>query len=87
MFVPGGIRPRLRAELARKRSHECASAVSLAMIAGALGHLNQTDHWLEIGVREREPNILFAIYAPNFDGVRTNLRYQQIRRRMNLSGR
>ena len=46
-----------------------------------------TDHWLEIGVRERDPNALFVIYDPHFDGFRFNLRYQQIRRRMNLSGR
>ena len=56
----------------------------LAKSYAALGKKNQAVEWLEKGVEARVPDILSIKYAPAFDPIRTDARFQAILAKMNF---
>ena len=75
---------RLLGELEEKSRQQCVSAASLAVVALALEDADRALKWLDIAVRDLDPNLANLAPSPYFQFVRTDPRYQDILRRMNL---
>ena len=62
------------------------AALGLAQLSARLGDTNQTMVWLERAYQERIPWLLYLNVEPTFDSVRSDPRFQDLLRRLNLAG-
>ncbi|MHC4710565.1 MAG: protein kinase domain-containing protein [Planctomycetota bacterium] len=88
-FAEGGYRAamRLAAETLAARSR--TRHVAPMRIARLYAHAGETDlvlDWLERAFELREPNLPYIGVVPLFDGLRTDPRFDDLLRRMNLPG-
>ena len=62
----------------------CQSAYWMAMIHAVMGEKEEACRWLEVGCRERSPQMTYLSVDPRFDNLRSTRRFRDLLRRMNL---
>jgi Tfp pilus assembly protein PilF len=62
------------------------SAVDLAVLNVLVGRNQQALDWLEQGFRDRATDMMFLKVTPWFDKLRSEPRFQELLRKMNLAG-
>jgi serine/threonine protein kinase/Tfp pilus assembly protein PilF len=75
---------RLLAELRERAQRLYTPSWSFAAIYVGLGELDKAFDWLEKAVDEREPLMLHSGVHPNYDQLRSDPRFQELLRKMNL---
>ena len=67
-----------------KRRGRYVPSGTLALAALALKDVETAFGWVERAVQEHDPNLTYLIHTPYFQQLRSDPRYQDILRRMNL---
>jgi eukaryotic-like serine/threonine-protein kinase len=75
---------RFRAALEEKRARQYVPPTTLALVAAALGDLESVFRWMEEGIRDRDPNFGYHNRSPYFNAIKSDPRYHDMFRRMNL---
>ena len=75
---------RFLAELEEKRRSQYVSAGMIGVTVLALGDVEAAFTWADKAIQERDPNLPWLIRAPEFQSLRSDQRYHDILRRMNL---
>ena len=68
---------------ASEESH--VPAERIAGIYSLLGELDLAFEWAEKSLRQRDPQLLWITVNPSYDALRSDARYTELLRRMNLS--
>ena len=75
----------LLAELMEPASRTYVPARLIAELCGALGELDLAFEWTHKAVDQRDPHMLTVTGDPNFDPLRSDLRYPALLKKMNLA--
>lgn len=71
-------------ELRDRSDKEYVTPVSLAQVHANLGDLDSAYRYLELAMGERSPSLLVTLLLPAFDAIRSDPRYPDLERRINV---
>jgi hypothetical protein len=74
----------IRAELEERSRRQYVSPLAFARISTGLGEKDQAFVWLDKAVDAHDPNLLFGVFDPLWDPVRSDPRFTRALRRMRL---
>ena len=72
------------ADLQKRASQKYVSPYFIALIYMGLGEKDKTFAWLEKAYEERYPYLVLIKVEPVFDGLHSDLRFQELMRRVGL---
>jgi serine/threonine-protein kinase len=72
-------------ELQDRAKRENVAALNLALVYAGLGEKDKTFEWLEKGLERKDEEMTFLGVDPRFDGFRSDPRFADLLRRMNLA--
>ena len=70
--------------LVAQREFRFVMPVDIAVLFAGAGEGDEAFHWLELGIGERDPNILLLRLDPVFDPLRPDPRFEELVRRLEL---
>jgi hypothetical protein len=76
---------RIAGRLELDSQHQYVPAYSLAEIHAALGQKHEAFAWLEKAYQERSAAMAYLKVEPRLDGLRSDLRFRDLLRRMQLN--
>ncbi|MBK5295112.1 MAG: protein kinase [Acidobacteriia bacterium] len=76
---------RFLAGLVERRRTKHVAAALLAYVTLGLDDVAGTWKWIEQAIVERDPNLIFVVYLQDFAPLRSDARYQDVLRRINLA--
>ncbi len=72
-------------DLQERARRENVPALSVALVYAGLGEKEKTFEWLEKGLERKDEEMTFLAVDPRFDGFRSDPRFTELLRRMNLA--
>jgi TolB-like protein/lipoprotein NlpI len=72
-------------ELQDRAKRENVAALNLALVYAGLGEKDKTFEWLEKGLERKDEEMTYLGVDPRFDGFRSDPRFTDLLRRMNLA--
>ncbi len=75
---------RIREELEERSRRQYVSPLAFARISTGLGEKDQAFVWLDKAVDAHDPNLLFGVFDPLWDPLRSDPRFTRALRRMRL---
>jgi tetratricopeptide (TPR) repeat protein len=75
---------RFLAELEQIRREQYVSAAAIALAALAVDDTENTFRWADQAVQDRDPNLLYAIRAQQFQRLAADARFKDLLRKVNL---
>ena len=74
-------------ELKKRSTERYVPPYEFAIIYNGLGELDEVFNWLQRGVEQRDPKVLFLRTSPQWRNLRGDLRYAALLERIQVLGR